>query len=173
VKPVHLLWFIPLAGAFGLAVPRDLELKAPESEPVTAEPRTAQAQSLGWYGGETVLERESDGHFYAEAYADGAPVRFLVDTGASMVALTGDDAYALGLYWDEADMRVIGQGANGPVRGVPVTIGEVELGGLRSTNVRAVIVPAGLPVSLLGQSFLSRVGNVEIAGDRMVLADAG
>lgn len=122
-----------------------------------------------WLAGETVLQREPDGHFYASVQIDSHDYRLLVDTGASMVALTGEDAEAIGLTWSDADLREIGRGASGPVYGVPATIERIELGGLEARNVRAAIVPEGLGVSLLGQSFLSQLRGVRIDGDRMML----
>ncbi len=123
----------------------------------------------GWYAGDHTLDRQADGHFYASAIVDGAAVRMMVDTGASVIALTAADASAAGLDWDEADSRVIGQGASGPVRGVTAQLDEVEIGGIVHRNVDAVIIPEGLGISLLGQSWLSQVKNVEISGDRMTM----
>ena len=68
-----------------------------------------------WSAGETVLPRAADGHFYADVTINGASVNFLVDTGASMVALTGADARASGLHWDDAEVRDVARGASGPV----------------------------------------------------------
>ena len=122
-----------------------------------------------WSAGETVLPRSSDGHFYADATVNGRGVDFLVDTGASVVALTGPDARAVGLDWDDGDVREIARGANGPVYGVPATIDTLELGGHEARQVRAIIIPDGLDISLLGQNFLSTVNPVRIEEDRMVL----
>ena len=122
-----------------------------------------------WYAGDHTLTREWDGHFYADALVDGANVRMLVDTGASVIALTREDAAAIGLEWSEDDIKRIGTGASGAVFGVHATLDEVEIGGLVRSNVAAVIIPEGLETSLLGQSYLSQIGNVAIEGDSMVL----
>jgi len=170
MKPVHLLFcMVGVAGAIGLFVPRDRGPAIADAEVAQVDTDASPEQSFNWYGGEAVLERQPDGHFYADATVDGMPVHFLVDTGASVVALTGDDAYALGVSWDDNQIQPIGQGASGTIYGVPAMIDEMSLGGLRGSKVQAVIIPEGLPVSLLGQSFLSKVDNVEIAGDRMIL----
>lgn len=116
-----------------------------------------------------VLARHPDGHFYAEGNVDGARLRMLVDTGASMIALTGEDAEALGLTWDEASLKPIGRGANGVVMGVSVRLERIEVEGIEARDVEAAIIPEGLDVSLLGQSFLSKIENVEINGDEMRL----
>lgn len=124
-----------------------------------------------WVAGTTELPRAADGHFYADASINGARTKFLVDTGASVIALTGPDARAAGLYWSDADVRQVARGASGPVHGVEVTLEQVVLGGHEARNIRAVIVPEGLEVSLLGQSFLSTIQPMRIEADRMVLGE--
>ena len=124
-----------------------------------------------WVAGITELPRAADGHFYADAAINGSRIGFLVDTGASVVALTGADARAAGLVWSQADVGPVAQGASGPVEGVRVTLDSITLGGHEARNIAAVIVPEGLPVSLLGQSFLSTVHPVRIEQDRMVLGE--
>lgn len=136
----------------------------------TVDKRDAGGAPSSWYHDDHILSRESDGHFYADVAVAGAPLRMMVDTGASVIALTAADAQAAGLNWSEADVRVIGRGASGDVRGVPVMLGDVEVGGMNARNVQAVIIPEGLDVSLLGQSFLSSISNVEISEDRMILS---
>ena len=135
-------------------------------------PKSAAGKGSGseWYAGDHTLHRQSDGHFYASAYVDGVPVRMMVDTGASVIALTGSDAAAIGIQWDESQVSHIGQGANGAVYGVNTRLDEVEIGGITRRNVSAVVIPRGLGVSLLGQSYLSQIGAVEIANDRMVMS---
>jgi aspartyl protease family protein len=116
-----------------------------------------------------VLDRKSDGHFYAMVEVNGRPVRFLVDTGASAIALTADDAHALGFGWTPSELTIVGRGASGEVMGKIVELHHVKLGGKEAWNMRAAIIPEGLPVSLLGQSFLGQIGSVRIANDQMVL----
>jgi|SRR5690606_15352795 len=123
----------------------------------------------GWNAGEVVLSRASDGHFYADIAVDGASARMLVDTGATVVALTAEDADALGVTWSDAEIRPVAKGASGTVYGVSATLDRVQLGELEARSVEAVVVPRGLSVSLLGQSFLSQVGRIEMDGERMTL----
>lgn len=122
-----------------------------------------------WNAGETVLPRARNGHFYAEASINGTAANFMIDTGASMVALTGDDARAAGLSWSDADVRIVAQGASGPVYGIPIRLDRVVLGGHEAQNVEAAIIPEGLDISLLGQSFLSTIEPVRIEDNQMVL----
>ena len=112
------------------------------------------------------LMRSPDGHFYANAVVNGAQVRFMIDTGASSVVLTREDAQRAGIALP--DERALMMSAGGPVAAVPVTIDRVAVGALAATNVEGAVIEE-LGVSLLGQSFLERVGSVEIRGDRMVL----
>lgn len=123
-----------------------------------------------WNAGGHSLARAPDGHFYADTIVDGTPVQMMVDTGASVIALTASDAAAAGLNWDDSQVVPIGTGASGTVYGLPAQLSEVEIGGIVRRNVRAVIIPEGLEVSLLGQSWLSQVDAVEIVDDRMVLS---
>ncbi len=144
-----------------------------EGEPaLDAEPTAvvvAPPSRQGWMSGGTVLDRAGDGHFYADVGVESRPVHFLVDTGASIVALTGADARSVGLVWNDADLVPVGRGASGTVYGVPVRLDRVELDNLVARDVAAAIIPEGLDVSLLGQSFLTHLPGVKIEGDRMVL----
>ncbi len=138
---------------------------APSSAPV----RIDMVHDERWQGGQVVLPRQNDGHFYTDAMIDGERVRMLVDTGASAVVLTGADAEALGFAWNEADLRPIGRGASGTVNGLKVRIDRMEVDGIEAQGVEAAIIPEGLDISLLGQSFLSKIENVQISGDEMRL----
>lgn len=158
-----------LAGWFAPSLPVGNSPAHNAGEDPTAEAKRDKQRTSAWLAGETVLQRQRDGHFYADASVDGAQLHFLVDTGASIVALTGEDAGAIGLSWDESRLRPIGRGANGTVHGVPVRIERMEIGGTEARDVPAAIIPEGLDVSLLGQSFLSKINSVEINGDEMKL----
>ena len=119
-----------------------------------------------------VLPRDPDGHFYADAVVNGASIRFMVDTGASTVALTRADAERAGMFYAENDFNRVGRGAGGDVAYRPVTLGRVEVGSIEMRDVRGVVIGGNGDVSLLGQSFLSTLGSVTIEGDRMVLRPA-
>ena len=131
-------------------------------------PATQPAAS-GGERGETVLEREANGHFYTHAKVnDSELIHFIVDTGASVVALTVDDARRLGIDVDPSEFTVVGEGASGLVRGKDVMLKSVEVDGKRVENVRGVVLE-GSRLSLLGQAYLTRMGEVEMSGDYMVL----
>ena len=144
----------------------DAETPAPVVAPREApapEPEPPQAGN-GFHSQE--LKRDADGHFYAEAQVNGARIRFMVDTGASFVALTRGDAQRAGIQLGSERSTAIGVG--GPIEVVPVTIDRIAIGTLETTDVRGAVADE-LGVSLLGQSFLERIGTVEIHGDTMVL----
>lgn len=120
---------------------------------------------------EVVLTRGSTGHFFTRANVNGKPgVKFIVDTGASIVALTIDDAQKLGIPVDPSKFTIIGEGASGAVRGQRVMLDSVDVEGIRVENVRGVILESST-LSLLGQSFLGSVDQVSIAGDYLSLKD--
>ena len=135
--------------------------------PVTRESPSSVAMAPS-IGGWTTLERGPGGHFFADAEVNGRTVHFLIDTGASGVALTTDDARRVGLNFSEAEFSAVGSGASGEVRGKMVSLDRVSLGGHSASNVSGVILEGG-EMSLLGQSFLSQMGTIEISGDRMTI----
>lgn len=116
---------------------------------------------------ETVLEREDNGHFFTVADVNGEPIKFVVDTGATTVALTQDDARRAGIPFDPGQFGVVGSGASGAVRGQEVMLKDVVLDGKRVSDIHALVVD-GLGISLLGQNYLSHV-DIAITGDQMVL----
>jgi aspartyl protease family protein len=150
--------FVAIAAgiAIGMAWPSDSPQAEADAAPASGERR------------ETTLEKERNGHFYTYAEVNGEPVRFVVDTGASFVALTTRDAERLGIPFSSSEFEIIGEGASGMVRGKLVELESVEIDGKRVTNVKAAILE-GSRLSLLGQSYLSRMGEVQMRGDYMVL----
>lgn len=117
-------------------------------------------------GGALRLSRESDGHFYADVKINGTPIRFLVDTGASGVALSRSDAQRAGIALGPIT-ETVGEGASGAVLGQWTHLDRVELGGRTATGVNAVVL-AGGDMSLLGQSVLREFA-IDVRGDEMVL----
>ena len=99
---------------------------------------------------------------------NGELVHFLVDTGATGVALTVADAERVGIDVNPASFREIGEGAGGALRGKLVTLDSVEVEGKLVNDVSGAVLE-GSSLSLLGQSYLSRMGNVQMSGDYMVL----
>lgn len=114
------------------------------------------------------LERHAGGHFVGIAEINGHPVRVLVDTGATMVALTEEDARGAGLSVDPSRWKPVARTASGEARGEALTLASLSVGGIKRMDVSAAVVE-NLPMSLLGQSFLRRLEAVEIRGDTMTL----
>ena len=127
-----------------------------------------QAKSFAPDDGSVELQRADDGHFYADARINGAPIHMLVDTGAGGIALSRQDASAAGLASSIGMPNVVGHGADGDVHGEWVKLDDVELGPLTAHDLDAVVLNGG-DQSLLGQSFLSKYSSVEIRGNTMVL----
>ena len=144
-------------------------MPAASDQPGAAEsPGSASTFARSSASGELVLDRRADGHFYADVEVNGVPISMLVDTGASSVALSAEDARRAGIATTIGMNEVIGEGAGGSVQGELVTIERVRLAGIEQSGVQAAVLKGG-STSLLGQSFLRDFDSVEIRGDRMHL----
>ncbi len=135
--------------------PRDAEA-AVLTVPAVSTPATAVTS-----GQAAQITKSADGHYWAEANIDGRAIRVLVDTGASVVALTRDDALRLGLRLTPTDFTQTVETASGPVKAAPVELKHVAVAGARVENVQALVVEKGLPHSLLGMSYLGRLSAFE------------
>lgn len=102
------------------------------------------------------LSADSRGHFIAEGSVNGAHMRFLVDTGATAVALPAADAVRLGLDFRKGQ-RVTMQTANGTAPAYVITLDRVKVGEIELNGIQAVVVEGGLHMPLLGMTFLNRV----------------
>lgn len=120
-------------------------------------------------GGEVRLQRDPDSHFYVDAVVNGSSIRMMVDSGASMIALTRRDAEAIGIDVDSLPEGGSANTAGGVVPIRPVELNSVGVDGLTVVSVQAAVIDADMPTSLLGQSFLSRLQGVEVSGDTMTL----
>lgn len=118
--------------------------------------------------GSVQLQRNENGHFYADVDINGAQVHMLVDTGATGIALSRDDARKAGIATSIGMNDVVGQGADGSVHGEYVTVDKMSLGGKTVEHMNAIVLNNG-DQSLLGQAFLSQFVSVEIHGDTMTL----
>ncbi|ALC12089.1 retropepsin-like aspartic protease family protein [Sphingopyxis sp. 113P3] len=118
---------------------------------------------------EVQLSRAGDSHFYADAEINGRPVRMMVDSGASIVALTRADAEAVGIDVDRLPVSGTARTAGGDVPMRTLLLTSVEVGGIEIRGVPAAVVDADMGVSLLGQSYLAKLGAVTIEGDTMTL----
>ncbi|UWP96445.1 TIGR02281 family clan AA aspartic protease [Aliiroseovarius crassostreae] len=126
-------------------------------------------QSFIETSGQVVLPRAFDGHFYIQLKMNGQPIDFIVDTGASNVVLTKEDAERAGV--DPSSLRYFGRAltANGTTRTAPANIARVELEGITDYGVEVWVNEGEMPQSLLGNSYLQRFDKIEIRRDQLVL----
>jgi len=116
------------------------------------------------------LTADPGGHFFVDATINGNRIHMMVDTGASTVALSRDDARRIGIALQPGDFKGKVSTANGIVPVAPVMLKEVAIGEVAVADVPAVVFPDNrLQVGLLGMSFLSRLSHFEVAGGRLVL----
>jgi aspartyl protease family protein len=110
------------------------------------------------------------GQYQVEGTIEGRRMDFIVDTGATVVALRERDAARLGIHPGAREFTASVSTANGVVRAARVRLPSVEVRGIRVFDVQALVLPdAALSENLLGMSFLSRVRRFEIANGRLVM----
>ncbi len=134
---------------------------------------TMQEQPKPEYSGDQVrLKASHYGHFITDADINGRSVKVMVDTGASMVAMTYEDAARAGIYLNHSDFTHRVNTANGVARVAPVTLHSVSIGGIKVRNVRAAVSEQGrLKTTLLGMTFLSRLDRVDMRSGELILQD--
>ena len=136
--------------------------------PATAR-RAPTARQAPQGSREIMVRMGPRGHFQVGATVNGVPVGFLVDTGASKVILTLDDARRLGFDPALLDFSERYRTANGAVAGAPVTLRELRIGQLSLFDVAASVTRGPLATSLLGMSFLGRLEGYEVREGRLIL----
>jgi aspartyl protease family protein len=151
---------------------RDLAPWALSSSETVAAPAGAPAAPAGGAVRRVTLQADRLGHFHTALRLEGTPVLFVVDTGASSIALTHEDAQKIGRLPRREAYSVPVQTANGVVRAARIEIAEVRLGDIIERNVPAMVLPQGaLGQNLLGMSFLNRMTRVEMRDRRLVIED--
>jgi len=154
-----ILWILLFGGIVGLyGLKDDLRLQV---MPSTAAQRASEEA--------ITLKRARDGHFYANLKINGQNVEFVVDTGATNMVLSRDDARKVGI--DPASLAFIGTAntANGPVRTARTKAEKVEFGTRTDANVTVWVNKGEMFGSLLGMDYLRRFSSIEIAGTEMIL----
>src|SRR5438874_2342818 len=107
------------------------------------------------------ISKAADGHYWAEADVDGHAIHFLVDTGASAVALTTEDAQRLGIDTTTLDYKYGVVTASGEAHAAQVKLASISVAGARVDNVEAFVLDRGLQTSLLGMTYLGRLSAFE------------
>jgi aspartyl protease family protein len=144
-------------------------LRSGGSGPATTAQATADRSEPASYPRTASIPRGANGHFEADAIIDGRRMGFMVDTGASTIALRRQDASRLGIYPAQRDYTAKVSTANGVIFAAPVELGRVEIGSVVVRNVAALVLPdEALAQNLLGMSFLSRI-HWQYQGGKLVL----
>jgi aspartyl protease family protein len=165
----------PKTLAIGQKTPEGVTLLGVEGETATFEVdgrrRTLRmgqmVQTATGGSGSVTLKADSLGHFLADGAINGASTKFLVDTGASLIAIPGVEARRMGLSFIDAPQAAI-RTAGGVVPAYRIKLDTVRVGGITLNNVDALVVEKGLDVVLLGMSFLNRT-EMRRDGETMVL----
>jgi len=129
---------------------------------------SAQAEA-GPASGPATIAKSSDGHYWADGQVNGAAVRFLVDTGATAVALTPDDARRLGFTPANLTYGYRVVTAAGQARAASVKLASVTVAGARLENVDALVIEKGLDTSLLGMTYLGRLASFQATRQALIL----
>lgn len=138
-----------------------------------ARKRAGPATAAQVARGNTVrLARGRGGHYHADVYINGRRLEMLVDTGASLIALTARDARRMGVYPPSDQFVYETQTANGIARVALVELDEVKIGHIRLKNVKATVHKGrGLSTNLLGMSFLNRLRKFNFENDTLTLVN--
>jgi aspartyl protease family protein len=163
--------FAALALAASVLVPRYASHMGPAPAPLALAARP-QAPSAGSAvnSRSIVVPRDARGHFEVDARVDGRHLSFMIDTGASLIALSASNAARLGIHPVQSEFVAEVKTANGTVRAAPTRLDEVEVGDIVLRDVAALVLPdAALSDNLLGLSFLSRLRRFEYTDGKLVL----
>ncbi len=131
--------------------------------------RTVTPRAEVFEGGRIEIPVGPDGHYYLTVELNGEPVDFVVDTGATTIALNRDEARRIGIDVDNLAYSSQARTANGVVPTAQVRIRDVKIGDIHDSNIMAVVVDGDLGMPLLGMTYLSRFARVSIENDRLVL----
>ena len=135
----------------------------PASQTAKAQTRPHQSASV------VSIPKSRDGHFWTEARVNHGYINFLVDTGASVIALTPSDAEIAGIRLHELNYNGNVNTAGGEVPAAYITLDSVSVGHLALRNIQAVVIKDGLTQSLLGMSYLGELQKVEANPDSLTL----
>ena len=143
---------------------------APEqtAQAMMAAPAEPAAPTKAAGGNTVTLKPDQSGQYHAEVTVNGRTIRMLVDTGASLVALTQQDAITLGVL--PLSFNVPVQTANGTARAGEAKLSDIRIGGVQVAETKALVLPYGVTGhSLLGMSFLKKLSGFEVAGGNLIL----
>lgn len=168
----NIMIFAAIMIGLGTFMAQMADRMTPTSASATTTPRAMEvAATTGQAGGRSLnIPRDARGHFETEGRIDGQRIDFMVDTGASVVALNERSAARFGLRPARSEYRSTVTTANGTVKAARTRIAMLEVGGLVVRDVDALVLPdEALSENLLGLSFLSKLKRFEYANGQMVL----
>jgi aspartyl protease family protein len=137
-------------------------LSPPPLQALRAAPEAAPEAVPAAAPNELTYRADRSGHFLVDASVNGAPIRFLVDTGATMVVLSPEDARTAGLSPEALRFSAVLDTANGTAHAAPARLRSLRLGQLEVEDVPVLVMERPMAVSLLGMSFLSRLDGYSI-----------
>ena len=139
--------------------------------PALAKTAPKAAQDAAPAGSRSLsIPRDARGHFQTEGRIDGQRIGFMVDTGASVIALNEKSAARFGLRPSRGDYNATVATANGTIKAARTRLAMVDIGGLIVRDVDAMVLPdEALSENLLGLSFLSKLKRFEYANGKLVL----
>lgn len=155
------------AGVVIFIVPKLQDNRAPSEIPVVASAVISPPKA--GFDNAAIIDREPDGHYWTRADVDGTAVKFMVDTGASTVAITFRDAQRIGLKPEDLDFKWEIRTAGGVVHGAAVTLEKISIGQVEVDNVEAMVLREGLDQSLLGMTFLGELYSYEFRKSQLVI----
>lgn len=120
-------------------------------------------------GGETRIDMHRDGHFWLQANVNGVERRFLIDTGATLTAISPETAVAASIPERTVHQTVKMRTANGTVQAELASIGELRFGNIVARDLDAVIAPGLEDTNVLGMNFLSRLAGWRVEGQTLIL----
>ncbi|WP_394269662.1 TIGR02281 family clan AA aspartic protease [Qipengyuania sp.] len=123
-------------------------------------------------GGETVVPLAADGHYWLEADVNGVPVRFLVDTGATLTAVSAETAQRAGLTARTGGVPIMISTANGTVHADLTTLDQLSFGNITAEGLDAVIAPNLGRTNVIGMNFLSRLEGWRVERGDLILSPA-
>jgi aspartyl protease family protein len=156
-------------GGWAMGVPA---IEEANSKVASRTVKIEEAEILTARDGHVTLRADSRGHFITDAQVNGRSVEVMVDTGASSVALSWEDAEAAGIFVGPSDFTQRANTANGVAKFAPITIDTISIGNITVRNVRGTVAERGkLSGTLLGMTFLGRLTRAELSRGTLILEE--
>jgi len=141
---------------------------APSATVALTVPSVLTAQT-GVRGAVVTVPMQQDGHYWVDAMVNGRSIRFLIDTGASVTALSRRAADAVGLPPDPMNRTVVMQTANGEITAERSVVAAMSVGTIQASDLPVVVSPAFGDVNVLGMNFLSKLKSWRVEDGEMIL----